>query len=134
MNRTVFFFILLSFVLGTGCNNDPRLEIPSVPASAIPSEPGDYAGSDSCRDCHESIWQTWSHSRHTKKVRDATLDVLVNDFNSSGASDFEKGGAGVTFNVATSVPADPPYSANSSKLPTTAGPGTAIKFLPPRTH
>ncbi len=106
MKRTVSFLILLGLVLGAGCNNDPRLEIPGIPESAIPSQPGDFAGSDTCRTCHESIWQTWSHSRHTKKVRDATLDILVNDFDSSGAVDFVKGGAGVTFNVATSVPAD----------------------------
>ena len=106
MKRTVSFLILLGLVLGAGCNNDPRLEIPGIPESAIPSQPGDFAGSDTCRTCHESIWQTWSHSRHTKKVRDATLEILVNDFDSSGAVDFVKGGAGVTFNVATSVPAD----------------------------
>ncbi|MHC4953614.1 MAG: ammonia-forming cytochrome c nitrite reductase subunit c552 [Planctomycetota bacterium] len=106
MKRSASFLILLGMVLGTGCNNDPRLEVPGIPASAIPSEPGDYAGSDTCRTCHQSIWQTWSHSRHTKKVRNATLDVLVNDFDDSGTNDFVKGGAGITFDVATSVPAD----------------------------
>ena len=105
MNRTVFFFILLGLVLGTGCNNDSRLEVPGVPASAIPSEAGDYAGSDTCKTCHQSIYQTWANSRHTKKVRSASLDILVNDYNVSGMSDFEKGGAGLTFNPATSVPA-----------------------------
>ncbi|MHC4409794.1 MAG: ammonia-forming cytochrome c nitrite reductase subunit c552, partial [Planctomycetota bacterium] len=104
MNRTTSFFILLSLVLGASCNNDSRLEIPTVPESAIPSQSGDYAGSDTCRTCHNSIYETWANSRHTSKVRDASLDVLVNDFNVSGSSDFEKGGAGITFNPATSVP------------------------------
>jgi len=115
MNRTVSFFILLGLVLGASCNNDSALEIPDVPASAIPSEPGDYAGSETCRTCHQSIYQTWASSRHTSKVRDASLDLLVNDYNVSGESDFEKGGAGITFNVATSVP--PGQTAMTSLIP-----------------
>lgn len=104
MNRITFTLIFLCVTLGVSCNNDPRLVVPSVPNSATPSEEGDFAGSETCRTCHQSIWQSWSKTRHTDKVRNATTDVLVNDFDSSGTSDFEKGGTGVVFDVATSVP------------------------------
>ncbi|MHC4939287.1 MAG: ammonia-forming cytochrome c nitrite reductase subunit c552 [Planctomycetota bacterium] len=104
MKRIASFLTILSLVLGASCNNDSRLEYPTVPESAIPSEPGDYAGSETCRTCHQSIYESWQKTRHTKKVRNASLDILVNDYNSSGSSDFEKGGAGITFDVGTTPP------------------------------
>jgi predicted CXXCH cytochrome family protein len=64
-----------------------------------------YAGSGACRTCHQGIYESWEKSRHTKKVRAASAATIVNDADSSGANDFVQGGAGATFDVATSVPA-----------------------------
>ena len=59
MNRAIlpaFLFpaLLVTMLLACGCNNDPRLVIPTV-QDPTPAAAGDFEGSTSCRTCHQSI-------------------------------------------------------------------------------
>ncbi|MHC4547637.1 MAG: ammonia-forming cytochrome c nitrite reductase subunit c552 [Planctomycetota bacterium] len=87
-----------------GCNSNENPAVFPILPSPGPSDALTYAGSDICRTCHQAIYETWEKSRHTKKVRAASLATVVNDANSDGTNDFVEGGAGITFDVATSVP------------------------------
>lgn len=40
-----------------------------------------YAGSDSCKSCHEKQYDEWKATWHSKMQRNATPDVVVGDFN-----------------------------------------------------
>jgi predicted CXXCH cytochrome family protein len=42
---------------------------------------GQYAGSESCKACHESQYQSWTTTWHSKMERWPTADTVVGDFN-----------------------------------------------------
>jgi predicted CXXCH cytochrome family protein len=87
----------------SGCDNNDPLVLPQLTTG--PSLPGTYSeGSQVCANCHQAIYQSWLNSRHTKKVRVASLSTVVNDSDSDGTNDFVQGGAGLTFDVGTSPP------------------------------
>ncbi|MHC4163350.1 MAG: ammonia-forming cytochrome c nitrite reductase subunit c552 [Planctomycetota bacterium] len=87
----------------SGCDDNDPFVLPQL--TSTPAAPGTYSeGSQVCQTCHQAIYQTWEKSRHTKKVRVASLTTIVNDADSGGTNDFVEGGAGVTYNVGTSPP------------------------------
>lgn len=105
LSRTLMVALLLvSGAAFTGCNDTNEVPVFIVPPPPAPSDALTYAGSDTCRTCHASIWDTWYNSRHPKKVREASLDTVVNDANSNTENDFVEGGVDIEFNVATTPP------------------------------
>jgi len=95
--------VFLAAGLG-GCSDDDPLYFPQL--GTTPSAPGTYSdGSQVCATCHQAIYQSWEKTRHTKKVRVASLATVVNDADSGGTNDFAQGGAGITYDVGTSPPA-----------------------------
>jgi len=89
-----------------GCNDDARLEIPALPEDQQPATALDYEGSTTCRECHQSIYESWNDTRHNRILLDAVLSNARNDADGDGVNDFVQGGPGAAFDVGTSVAPD----------------------------
>jgi len=60
-----------------------------LPGPAFSAESARFAGSDSCKDCHEEAWRAWQGSDHYRAMRPANEDSVLGEF--SGKA-FEYGG------------------------------------------
>ena len=78
--------ILLTGLVWMRLNDGPELP-PDIPDEELvamrPSvEPNEgYAGSESCRECHEHQHQTWHHSWHRTMTQEADPENILGDFN-----------------------------------------------------
>lgn len=66
----------LAIALLSGCSSQPAAPTSSgaIPAGAVEAGASrrGYAGSASCRECHEGVWDSWDSSLHARTVHEPT--------------------------------------------------------------
>ena len=62
-------------------NEHNRVEFATRRAPPAPPGTASYAGTESCRECHEEAYQVWTHTRHSHAYR--TIEVVSKNFNLS---------------------------------------------------
>lgn len=65
-------------------NEHNRVELADRRAPTPAPGAASYAGTESCRECHEDAYQVWTHTRHSHAYR--TLEVVSKNFNLSCVS------------------------------------------------
>src|SRR3954471_21665541 len=74
--------LLILTLVVLACHRDTPRAPTKITASDFESLPSRtaYAGSASCKECHEKNFERWSHDWHTRALAPATLQTISGDF------------------------------------------------------
>ncbi|HLX00104.1 MAG TPA: cytochrome c3 family protein [Candidatus Acidoferrales bacterium] len=77
---TALFVLALCF--GTIQSAHPRISPTAIPAKSGPAIKSNFVGSETCRKCHEELYQSWKQTRMANVVRDPKKDpqAVLGDF------------------------------------------------------